>query len=110
MLFRPAFALVSMAVLLVHPRDAVSQDLLRYVDLNSPEMSTAEMTRDEVDALLKAAPQGPADQRSANLEGKRLSHLDLSGLDFSASNLPLATFNRTTPNAPPSHRPILTHA
>src|SRR5260370_27345024 len=84
MLFRFAFALVSMAALLVHPYDAVSQDLLRYVDLNSPEMSTSEMTRTEVDALLKAAAQRPADQRSADLEGKRLSHLDLSGLGFSA--------------------------
>src|SRR5258708_29615290 len=80
--FRFAFALVPIAALLVHPHDAVSQDLLRYVDLNSPEMSTSEMTRTEVDALLKAA-RGPGDQRSADLEGKRLSHLDLSGLDFS---------------------------
>ena len=36
MLFRIAFALVSIAALLVHPFDAVSQDLLPYVDLNSP--------------------------------------------------------------------------
>jgi hypothetical protein len=41
MLFRLAFAFVSRAALLVHPFDAVSQDLLRYVDLNSPEMSTS---------------------------------------------------------------------
>src|SRR5260370_37931975 len=90
MLFRLLFALVSMAALLVHPYDAVSQDLLRYVDLNSPEMSTSEMTRTEGDALLKAAAQGPADQRSADLEGQRLSHLDLSGLYFYGSNLRLA--------------------
>src|SRR5258708_27729490 len=95
MLFRIAFSLVSIAALLVHPFDAVSQDLLRYVDLNSPEMSTSEMTRAEVEELLKAAPQGPRDQRSAELEGKRLSHIDLSGLDFSGSNLRLARLNRT---------------
>jgi hypothetical protein len=54
MLSRLAFALVSTAALLAHPRDAVAQDLLRYVDLDSPEMSTSEMTRAEVDAHLKA--------------------------------------------------------
>jgi uncharacterized protein YjbI with pentapeptide repeats len=42
-----------------------------------------------------AAPRGPGNQRSADLEGKRLSHLDLSGLDFSGSNLRLARLNRT---------------
>ena len=95
MLFRLAFALVSVTALLVDPIDAVSQDMLRNIDLNSPEMSTSEMTRAEVDELLKAAPQGPGDQRSADLQGKRLSHLDLSGLDFSASNLRLVKLNRT---------------
>ena len=95
MLFRLAFASVSIAALLVHPLDAVAQDMLRYVDLNSPDMSTSEMTRDEVDAALKAQPQGGADQHAADLQGKRLSRLDLSGLDFSASNLRLAKLNRT---------------
>jgi hypothetical protein len=57
MLFRLAFALASMAALLVEPSDAVSQDMLRNVDLNSPQMSTSELTRAEVEALLKAAPQ-----------------------------------------------------
>ena len=94
MLFRLAFALVSIT-LLVGPIDAASQDMLSGVDLNSVEMSTPEMTRAEVDALLKAAQRGPADQRSANLQGKRLSQLDLSGLDFSGSNLRLAKLNRT---------------
>src|ERR1700733_9234239 len=110
MLFRIAFALVLIAALLVHPFDAVSQDLLRYVDLNSPEMSTSEMTRAEVDELLKAAPQGPGDQRSADLEGKRLSHLDLSGLDFSGSNLRLARFNRTDLRGARFDRAILNQA
>jgi len=110
MLFRLAVALVSMAVLLVHPCDAVSQDLLRYVDLNSPEMSTSEMTRAEVDELLKGATQGPGDQRSADLEGKRLSHLDLSGLDFSGSNLRLAKLNRTDLKGARFDRAILNQA
>src|ERR1700738_757584 len=110
MLFRPAFALVSMAALLVDPGDAVSQDLLRYVDLNSPEMSTSEMTRAEVDALLKAAPPGGGEQRAADLEGKRLSHLDLSGLDFAGSNLRLARLNRTNLKGARFDRAILNQA
>ena len=101
---------MSMAALLVHPHDAVSQDLLRYVDLNSPEMSTSEMTRAEVDELLKAVPQGPGDQRSADLEGKRLSHLDLSGLDFSGRNLRLAKLNRTDLKGARFDRAILNQA
>src|SRR6201981_2879371 len=97
MLFRLAIAPALMAVaLLVHPRDGAAQDLLRYVDLNSPDMSSSEMTRVEVDALLKAAAKAATEQRSADLEGKRLSHLDLSGLDFSGSNLRLARLNRTS--------------
>src|SRR5580692_8733098 len=71
MLFRFAFAFISMAALLIDPIDAVSQDMLRHVDLNSPDMTVAEMTRAEVDALLEAAHQEPANQRSAVLEGKR---------------------------------------
>src|ERR1035441_10744916 len=101
---------MSMAALLVHPDDAVSQDLLRYVDLNSPEMSTSEMTRAEVDELLKAVPQGPGDQRPADLEGKRLSHLDLSGLDFSGRNLRLAKLNRTDLKGARLDRAILKQA
>jgi hypothetical protein len=66
MLFRLAFALVSIMALLVDPIDAVSQDMLRSVDLNSPEMSTPAMTRAEVEALLKAAPQDAAGQSSAD--------------------------------------------
>jgi hypothetical protein len=68
------------------------------------------MTRTEVDALLKAAPRGPGDQRSADLEGKRLSHLDLSGLDFSGSNLRLARLNRTDLKGARFDRAILNQA
>ena len=68
------------------------------------------MTRAGVEQLLKAAPQGPGDQRSADLEGKRLSHLDLSGLDFSGSNLRLARLNRTDLKGARFDRAILNQA
>ena len=45
MLFRLAFAIVLMVALLVDPISSRSQDMLAGVDLNSPEMSTPEMTR-----------------------------------------------------------------
>jgi len=54
MLLRFAFALVSMAALLVHPYDGRVAGSAALFDLNSPEMSTSEMTRAEVDSLLKA--------------------------------------------------------
>src|ERR1700730_6107698 len=106
--FRIAFALVSIAALLVHPYDAVSQDLLRYVDLNSPEMSTSEMTRTEVDALLTAAPQGPGDRSSAALAGKRRANL--ARFDCPGSKLRLARVNRTDLRGARFDRAILNQA
>ena len=70
MLFRLAFALVSMAALLVHPFVAVSQDLLRYVDLNSPEMSTSEMTRAEVDGASQGGSSRPRGSTLCRFGGK----------------------------------------
>ncbi len=53
---------------------AAAQDMMRHVDLTSPEMVSAEMTREEVEAMLAAATAAtPAD-----FSGKRLSGLDLS--------------------------------
>ena len=81
MLFRLACAIVSTTALLLDPVSALSQDMLAGIDLNSPEMSTPEITRADVDALLKATRRDGADQRPADLQAKRLSQLDLSGLD-----------------------------
>lgn len=110
MLFRVALALVSMTALLVDPIEAVSQDMLRSVDLDGPEMSTSEMTRAEVEALLEAAPQDATGQRSPDLQGRRLSHLDLSGLDFSGGNLRLVKLNRTNLKRARFDRAILNQA
>jgi hypothetical protein len=55
---------------------ASAQDMLRYVDLTSPAMTTAEMTRADVEGTIaKASASAPAD-----FSGKRLNGLDLSGL------------------------------
>ncbi len=70
---------------------AVAQDPLSVVDLESPEMSEAEMTRADVEKILDAAtPDKPAD-----FTAKRLSGLDLSGLDFSKAVLRSARLNKT---------------
>ena len=58
---------------------AAAQDMMRGVDLSSPDMVSAEMTRGEVEAALTMATvAAPAD-----FTGKRLSGLDLSGLNLS---------------------------
>ena len=60
---------------------ATAQDMMRHVDLSSPDMVSAEMTRGEVEAALAAATAAaPAD-----FTGKRLSGLDLSGLNLSGA-------------------------
>jgi uncharacterized protein YjbI with pentapeptide repeats len=110
MLFRLPFVLLSLTALIVDPIGARSQDMLRSIYLNSPDMSTSEMTRAEVEALLKAAHQDHADQGPADLQGKRLSHLDLSGLDFSAGNLRLARLNRTNLKGARFDRAVLNQA
>ena len=57
-----------------------AQDVMSHVDLSSPMFASAEMTRAEVAAMLKASPGG------ADFSGKSLNGLDLSGLDFTNAN------------------------
>src|SRR5262249_38348387 len=63
-------------VLLTLAHTAPAQDMMRHVDLTSPEMTSAEMTRAEVETALAAATA----ERPADFTGKKLSGLDLSGL------------------------------
>ncbi len=66
---------------------ASAQDMMRDVDLTSPAMVSAEMSRQEVEAILaKASAGAPAD-----FTGKRLSGLDLSGLDLFHGDSPCGT-------------------
>jgi hypothetical protein len=59
--------LLALALAPVFAADA--QDPMRGLDLTSPDMTTAEMTRAQVEAALKMAPGG----RGADFAGKRLS-------------------------------------
>src|SRR5665647_1905033 len=70
---------------------ATAQDMMRGVDLSSPDMVSAEMTRGQVEAVLaKATASAPAD-----FTGKRLSGLDLSGLDLSGAIFRASRLNKT---------------
>ena len=70
---------------------ATAQDMMRHIDLSSPDMVSAEMTRGEVEAALAAATiAAPAD-----FTGKRLSGLDLSGLNLSGAIFRAARLNKT---------------
>ena len=61
------------------PVVARAQDMMRYLDLTSPDMVSAEMTRADVEAALAS--------HQTDFTGKRLSGLDLSGLDLSGVGL-----------------------
>src|SRR6476661_9274049 len=67
---------------------AAAQDMMRGVDLSSPDMVSAEMTRGELEAILaRATATAPADFTSRRLSGLDLSGLDLSGVIFRAARL-----------------------
>ncbi len=72
---------------LLAPGLAFAQDMLSGVNLSSPTFTEADMTREEVAALLQS------DQRP-DLSLRRLNGLDLSGLDFSRVNLRGAYLNK----------------
>ena len=67
---------------------AQAQDMLRGVDLTSPDMTQAETTRAALEASIAAAGGKPLD-----LGGKKLSGLDLSGLDLRGANFRAARLN-----------------
>src|SRR4051812_45080959 len=71
---------------------AQAQDMMRNLDLSSPNMVEAEMTREALATMLEAAPEG----QPLDLSGKRLNGLDLSGLDFGGAILRGAYLNKTS--------------
>jgi hypothetical protein len=84
---------------------AAAQDMMRHVDLTSPERTTAETTRADVEAKILAAKPTPVD-----LTGKKLSGLDLSGLDLSHGLLRAARLNKTKLAGPKLDGAILDQA
>jgi uncharacterized protein YjbI with pentapeptide repeats len=56
-----------------------AQDLLRHLDLTSPEMTQADITRLEIEVLISRG--------HAHLTGSKLSGLDLSGINLAGAML-----------------------
>jgi uncharacterized protein YjbI with pentapeptide repeats len=79
-----------LALLMAPAGTTLAQGMMQHVDLSSPKMSEAELSRAEVEAILAAA---TAD-RPADLTDKSLNGLDLSGLDLSGADLRWARLNR----------------
>lgn len=74
---------------LIPTHHAAAQSAMSGVALDSPAMTEAEMTRDEVVAAVKAAsPGNPVD-----LSRRKLNGLDLRGIDFSGAILRAARMN-----------------
>lgn len=70
---------------------ASGQDVMDHVDMSSPEMTESELTREDLLAVLSVASR---DGR-IDLTSKRLSGLDLRGVDFKGANLRWARMNNT---------------
>ncbi|MBV9738233.1 MAG: pentapeptide repeat-containing protein, partial [Hyphomicrobiales bacterium] len=87
----PPFALALMTAALVSLASARAQDMLRFVDLDSPEMKNAEMTSADLDAMVQSSTPG----KPLDLSNKRLSGLDLSGRHLSGAVFRAAKLNRT---------------
>src|SRR5919112_6262215 len=81
---------VVLMCLLTLASGSYAQDMMRHVDLTSPEMVGSELTREEIEHLISQAGAS-----SLDLSGKRLSGLDLSGLNLRGANLRLARLNKT---------------
>jgi uncharacterized protein YjbI with pentapeptide repeats len=74
--------------LLLIPLAVFAQDMTSGVDLTSPDMTTAQFSRADVEAAIGKSHGAPLD-----LSGARLSGLDLSGLDLRGANLRAARLN-----------------
>ena len=86
---RPAALTLGAALLFGLMSPLRAQDPMAGVDLNSPMMTAAEMSREDVTAMIAAG-------AAVDLSGKRLSGLDLSGLDLSGAVLRGAYLNKTS--------------
>lgn len=80
--------LAALLILGALPTAAVrAQGMMSHVDLDSPRMTAAELTRAEIEAMLGAASGKPLDLADRGLNGLDLSGLDLTGADLRRSRL-----------------------
>ncbi|MFZ1429212.1 MAG: pentapeptide repeat-containing protein [Geminicoccaceae bacterium] len=87
----PSFWRILVAVLILGTLPTAggvrAQGMMSHVDLNSPRMTTAELTRADIEAMLGAASGKPLDLADKGLNGLDLSGLDLTGADLRRSRL-----------------------
>ncbi|MGO9485485.1 MAG: pentapeptide repeat-containing protein [Rhodomicrobium sp.] len=88
---RWCWGLAALAILCGAVCPVAAQDMLQHLDLQSPAMTQAEMTRGQIEALLSSQAGRPLD-----LSGKALNGLDLSGLDLSHAILRNARLNKAS--------------
>ena len=90
--FKYNFSLLGLVTAMAFLSNSVSaQDLIDMVDMSTPAMTEAQMTRDEVVAILEQATEtSPAD-----FTKHRLSGLDLSGLNFKRADMRWARLNNS---------------
>ena len=82
----------ALALGLVLAEGAAALDMMDQVDLSSPMFTTADMTRADIEAALKAAGTRPADFSDKSLNGLDLSNLDLAGANFRAARMNKTNF------------------
>ena len=68
-----------------------AQDLIDMVDMSTPEMTEAQLTRTEVVAILEQA----TEESPADFTNHRLSGLDLSGLNFKRADMRWVRLNNS---------------
>ncbi len=90
-LFRSLSVCSLVSVIAVFSPHSSAQDLFELIDLTAPEMSQAQMTRADVEEILKLA----TEESPASFIKHRLSGLDLSGLNFSYADMRWARLNNT---------------
>ena len=87
--FLSVSGLVTAMVAFLGPTSA--QDLIDLVDMSTPEMTEAQLTRAEVVAILEQA----TEESPADFTKHRLSGLDLSGLNFKRADMRWVRLNNS---------------
>ena len=84
-----------LGLMLLATGPAAAQGMMQHVDLATPRMTQAELTRGDVVALIAATPGKPIVLTDKSLNGLDLSALDLSGADLRWARLNKANLRGT---------------
>ncbi len=94
---KPVTLMLFSLLTLAAPLPALAQSAMSGVDMASPRMTEAEVSRDDVIASLEAATtEKPADFTRMRLNGLDLSNLDFTGAIFRAAAMNSVNLNNST--------------